>query len=190
MLSSNAKAPSFAIFPFNTWFIRSKATSFLLPSNALHQRRIKSSCSGWDLQATFSFALSILVTTGPQNPALSIMMNTSGDHAAKGMSAPHIDMYIVRVIEMPIHLLKMIYQHSYSNKYATKSEIHNWLILINKLILLPQMPLTVCSTLVHPELSMHHVNAWARQKNDYSLFCYLDRRSTPRVDIFWICPKL
>jgi hypothetical protein len=40
-------------------------------------------------------------------------MNTSGDHAAKGMSAPHIDMYIVRVIEMSTHFLKMIYQHNY-----------------------------------------------------------------------------
>jgi len=52
-------------------------------------------------------------------------MNTSGDHAAKGMSAPHIDMYIVRVIEMSTHFLKMIYQLSDSKRYATKLGTHN-----------------------------------------------------------------
>lgn len=41
------------------------------------------------------------------------MMNASGDQAAMSMSAPHIDMYIVCVIEMSTHVQKIICQHAY-----------------------------------------------------------------------------
>jgi hypothetical protein len=56
----------------------------------------------------------------PIKTAVEALITEAPGILHEGMSAPHIDVYIVRVIEMSTHFLKMIYQLSYSKRYATK----------------------------------------------------------------------